>query len=237
MEIILKLSNQSSPPLINKENTVYVIVLMAAVHAIRELPNTFEDLAFNIIKIIPSGYKQVDIVADTYKVNIVADTYKVNIVADTYKVNIVADTYKVNSIKSSERSKPGLSEKILITSSKSKIPREFSKFLDNNENKKRMIEVLFGTIECNRVKMLNLLKTNKIIMSMENNCRLLTLAAAVSVHSLETNQEEADTKVYLLTYKILKETNNDYVVIRSHSGDTDILVLGVSLFPEGERIF
>ena len=27
------------------------------------------------------------------------------------------------------------------------------------------------------------------------------------------------------------------MVIRSHSGDTDILVLGVSLFPEGERIF
>ena len=207
MEIILKLSNQSSPPLINKENTVYVIDLMAAVHTIRELSNTFEDLAFNIIKIIPSGYKQ---------------------------VYIVADTYKVNSIKSSERSKRGLSEKILITSSKSKIPREFSKLLNNNANKKRMIEVLFGTIECNRVKMLNLLKINKIIMSMEDNCRLLTLADAVSVHSLETNQEDADTKVFLHTYKILKETNNDYVVIRSHSGDTDILVLGVSLFPEGE---
>ena len=73
-----------------------------------------------------------------------------------------------------------------------------------------MIEELFGTIEGNRVKMLNLLKTNKIIMSMEDNCRLLT--AAESVHSLETNQEEDDTKVFLHTYKILKETNNDYVV-------------------------
>ena len=83
-----------------------------------------------------------------------------------------------------------------------------------------MIEVLFGTIECNRVKMLNLLKTNKIIMSMEDNCSLLTLAAAVSVHSLETNQDEADTKVFLHTYEILKETNNGYVVIRSHSEDT-----------------
>ena len=60
---------------------------MAAVHTIRELPNIFEDLAFNIIKIIPSGYEQVD---------------------------IVADTCKVNSVKSSERSKRGLPEKILI---------------------------------------------------------------------------------------------------------------------------
>ena len=52
-----------------------------------------------------------------------------------------------------------------------------------------------------------------------------------------SDQEEADTKVFLHTYKILKETNNDYVVIRSHSWDRDILVLGVSLLPEGGRIF
>ena len=141
-------------------------------HTIRELPNAFEYLAFNIIKIIPSGYKQVD---------------------------IVAETYEVNSTKSSERSKRGLSEKILITSTKSKIPREFSTFLTNNESKKSMIEVLFGTIECNCVKMLNLLKTNKIIMSMEDNYRLLTLKAAESFHSLETNKEEADTKVNIHT--------------------------------------
>ena len=92
-----------------------------------------------------------------------------------------------------------------------------------------MNEVLFGTIKCNLIKMLNSLKTNWIIMSMENSCRLLTLAAAESVHALETNQEEADTKVFLHTYKILKETNSDYVVIRSHSWDTDILVLSVCL--------
>ena len=84
-------------------------------------------------------------------------------------MDVVADSYWPNSIKASERTKRGLSEKILIKSSKTKIPREFSKFLSSSENKKRMIELLFDVFEKNCVKMLNLIKSNKLVISMEDS--------------------------------------------------------------------
>ena len=140
-------------------------------------------------------------------------------------MDIVADSYWPNSIKTSERTKRGLSEKILIKSSKTKIPREFSKFLSSSENKKRMIELLFDVFEKNCVKMLNLIKSNKLVISMEDSCRSLTLSAAEDVQCLTSNQEEADTKIFLHCAQILKENDTDIVVIRSPSGDTDILVL------------
>ena len=41
--------------------------------------------------------------------------------------------------------------------------------------------------------------------------------------TLSNNQEEADTKVTLHAYSILKNINPEkYVIIRSHSGDIDI---------------
>ena len=73
---------------------------------------------------LPSGYKQVD---------------------------IVADTYQDISIKSTERSKRGNSRKIIIRSEKSKIPRDFNAFLKNGENKGRMIELIIEVILQNRV--------------------------------------------------------------------------------------
>ena len=143
LKILLQTRNETEQPEIVKEDTVYIVDLMAVVRTIREVPNTFEELAFNIVKSFPSGYKRID---------------------------IVADIYLENSIKTSERGKRGESEKILIKSSKSKIPPEFSKFPSNGENKSRMIELLFGVIENNRVKMLNVLRTNKIVISTEGSC-------------------------------------------------------------------
>ena len=47
----------------------------------------------------------------------------------------------------SERQTRGLSSKIHIKSSKSKVPRNFVNFLSNGENKERMVEIIFSTLQ------------------------------------------------------------------------------------------
>ena len=57
-------------------------------------------------------------------------------------------------------------------------------------------------------------------------------------HQLTSNQEEADTKVILHCRDALNTDPGSAVILRSHSGDTDITVLSVSLLYEyKERVF
>ena len=70
---------------------------------------------------------------------------------------------------------------------------------------------------------------------MEDSGHSLTLSVAEDVQCLTSNQEEADTKIFLHCAHILKENDTDIVVIRSPSGDTDILVLATALLATGER--
>ena len=94
-------------PLPSKNNAVFIIDIIAQIHTITEVPVTFENLIWRVLKSIPTDYEQ---------------------------VHIVADYYKENSIKKSERDKRGSSPKVLIKSVKSKVPREFQ-FLLNGDNK------------------------------------------------------------------------------------------------------
>ena len=59
------------------------------------------------------------------------------------RIDIVADTYRDESIKDPERSKRGCSEEIIVRSEKAKIPQNFTKFLQNGENKTRLIELIY----------------------------------------------------------------------------------------------
>ena len=57
------------------------------------------------------------------------------------------------------------------------------------------------------------------------------------IDDLKSNQEEADTKVILHCLDALKEPETT-VVLRSHSGDTDIMVLPVALIrSDCERLY
>ena len=52
----------------DKENaSAYLIDLVALIRARNTTPPTFEEVAIHIIDTIPSGYKRVDIIADTYR--------------------------------------------------------------------------------------------------------------------------------------------------------------------------
>ena len=62
------------------------------------------------------------------------------------QLDIVTDSYQSNFIKMPERQTRGLSSKIHIKSSKSRVPGNFAKFLLNGENKERMVEIIFSTL-------------------------------------------------------------------------------------------
>jgi len=178
---------------------------MALVQTIQQIPDTFEDLAFRIVKAIPASYKGVD---------------------------IVSDSYHKNSIKSGEREKRGSSEKVIVKSSQSKVQREFGKFFSNNENKQNMIEILFEVIVEKRSKMLNLLRTSTLVLSGDEVCKIITVAGVENFTELISTQEEADTKIILHSHQALVNCKNNHVLLRSPTADTVILVLAIALLHE-----
>ena len=45
----------------------YIIDMIAAIRCIATVPETYEDLAWSLIKMVPKNYPRVDIVADIYR--------------------------------------------------------------------------------------------------------------------------------------------------------------------------
>ena len=119
----------------------------------------------------------------------------------------------------------------------SKLPPDFSRLLRNGENKTRLIELIVEYVDKNKAKVFNILRCNKIVISMESKTIIITHQLTSEDVSLNSNQEEADTKVILHSYIILNESLNSTVTLRSPSGDTDILLLAVVLLRQfKERI-
>ena len=138
-KVLSRLTDETTP-IFEKGNTAVIVDFMGLVRTITHVPDTFEDLAMKIISFLPIGFKRID---------------------------LVADSYRQNSIKDAERANRGQSSRIILKSALSKIPREFSKFLSNGENKPRMIELIFETLQRKKAAVLNTLRTTKIILSRE----------------------------------------------------------------------
>ena len=179
--LILSTSNDQNHEA-EKESTAYVVDLMALVRLMKEIPETFEELALKILSFIPKGFLRVD---------------------------IVADCYFENSIKGAERKKRGSSSNIIIKSSKSKVPREFTKFLSCGANKTRMIQLFFEIWTERKLYCLNLLRAPQMILSREEQCISLTLGDSWDYPNLLSNHEEADTKVIAHTSQALQVRKED----------------------------
>ena len=63
------------------------------------------------------------------------------------QLDIVADSCQPNLIRMSEQQARGLSSKTHIKLSKSRVLRNFAKFLSNGENKERIVEIIFSTLQ------------------------------------------------------------------------------------------
>ena len=88
-----------------------------------------------------------------------------------------------------------------------------------------LILTIFEVYKDNRAKTLNLLKTNELILSGDEQCFKITLSGAYAMDELSSNQEEADTKITLHAYSILKNINPEkHVIFRSHSRDIDNII-------------
>ena len=165
-----------------------------------QIPDTYKELTWKFLKLLPQGYERID---------------------------IVADTFREVSLKSAERSQRGKASKVIIRSAKSNIPRNFSDFLKNGENKKRLIILMRDRIIENKVKAL--VNCGELYFSTDNDCRRITRSLSVREESLvSSNQEEADTKLVLHSLHVPNESPRKKVIVRSPSGDADVLVILLS---------
>ena len=114
MEVILSYCNGSIDPKevgtrVPKDSvSAYLVDLMALIRTVPGLCDTYQELTFKLIDILPVWYKRID---------------------------IVASTYREGSLKDPERAKRGIANKLIVQSSSSKIPRNFSEFLKNGGNR------------------------------------------------------------------------------------------------------
>ena len=98
--------------------SAFIVDLMPCIRQLTEIPSTYEELTWKILRSLPVGYSRVD---------------------------IVADTYCKSSIKTVEREARGVSSEIHIKTPKSIIPKDFNVVLNNGNNKRKInskIEVL-----------------------------------------------------------------------------------------------
>ena len=152
-------------------------------------------------------------------------------------VDLVADTYREISIKNGEHQKRGTSAHLMIPFTQSKLPREFKNSLKNGENKTRLIELIFQIISQESSPALQMLKCSKIYCSKESHTVAIDSNGVRDIDDLKSNQEEAGTKVILYCLDALKEPDAT-VVLHSHSGDTNIMVLIVALIrSDCERLY
>ena len=88
--------------------------------AVKNVPKTFEDLAIKSINDTPHRHNV---------------------------VYFVCGTYFEKPIKAAERNNNrGTSDRLVVRSSKMRIPSDFQKFLNNNNNKERLFEIIEKTL-------------------------------------------------------------------------------------------
>ena len=161
------LNNTNGP---NKVHCVYIMDMIAQLRTcFTNLPSTYEELIIRFLQPIRQGYRQ---------------------------VHIIADTYRDGSIKSGEREKRGSAAKVIIASVKSKLPRDMKQFMLNYENKTQFIQLIFTFVKINQYLVLqDILQTDCVVLSGGNDCCLVQLGNVGESYHLTSNQEEADTKV------------------------------------------
>ena len=147
-------------------------------------------------------------------------------------IDIVADTYREQLLKNRERLKRGTSSRVMVQSALSKMPRNFKDFLKNGENKSRLIQLIQDVLIENKEEILEMLKCQEIMFSMDKVCKRITRTSVSLVEALYSNQEEADTKLFLHAKHVPDSDDRKLVLVRSPSGDVDMQVLYISTFLE-----
>ena len=143
------------------------------------------------------------------------------------RVDLVADSYREISWKNSTRAARGEGSFTILKSVKAKI-QDTNAFLHEHENKSQLIKLFFNWLINNKRKTLNSLRTTSLYLSTEGYCQRLSISDLSSINDLMSTQEEADFRLVVLAKHAID--SNSPVIIRSHSGDTDIFIMALTLF-------
>ena len=163
--------------------------------AVKNVPKTFEDLAIKLINDVPQRYNV---------------------------VYFVCGTYFEKSIKAAERNNRGSSDRLVVHSSKMRITSDFQKFLNNNNNKDRLFEIIEETL----LSYNNTSIGRKMYFTRGSTFKLLSRGYGDVAFAV--NHEETDTKlICLVKYAVKHEENSEDAtfIIGSTSGNIDIPVI------------
>ena len=146
------------------------------------------------------------------------------ILRDCGRVALVADSYKANTTRAARREESFT----ILESVKVKI-QDANVFLHENENKSQLIKLFLNWLIDNRRKTLNTLRTTSLYLSTEGYClKRLSISDVRSIDSLVPIHEKADFR--LMVHAKYAIDSNSPVIIRSHSGDTDIFIMTLTSF-------
>ena len=79
------------------------------------------------------------------------------------------------------------------------------------------------------------MQTSVIYFSKEGSCVRVNAWLVTPVDELSSNQEEADTKVILHSGHAISTTEGS-IILRSSSGDIDIMIIAISLIDTSKRV-
>lgn len=187
-------------------NNTLILDGMAILQQIQNIPNTFGELAIDVIK---------------YIVNL-SINYKCK------NVHFVTDNYPSISIKNSERERrsDGNGAVINIRSPCQKLPKQFKKFLTNGQNKEALIHFIY---EQWPVLDATLLKGQTVFISHGHMCHVIQpeneSLAVKEVPELISDHEEADTRMFLHAYYASEHS----AAILIKSSDTDVFVMALAM--------
>ena len=147
-------------------------------------------------------------------------------------IYLVCDAYKDGSIKAGERRAKGTGKKYILKSSDMKVPSDFCSFLKNGDNKTMMLNLIEqAIIEESKER----LERTVIFFSNKHHCRRISISSTDIIPQFASDHEEADTKL-IARVKNVNLPSDHCVLVRSPSGDIDILVLFLLHFVDGLRV-
>ena len=141
--------------------------------------------------------------------------------ARSQRIDVVFDVYRDDSIKNAERENRGCSTGLQFRNiAPGHQIQQWRKFLTHSTNKANLIRFLVA--EWKTTKLREKLKDIQLYVASEENCLLITKDKWEEVACLQSNQEEADTRIILHSAHAAEEGYKAVVVV---ADDTDVLVL------------
>jgi len=131
------------------------------------------------------------------------------------------DVYAPSSVKATERQLPGAGDKFIGSGGEMKRPKDWKVFLSNDDNKAQLLKVLLDT--WSSAQTAPILCGREVVLVYEGCAYMLRSTgetmSCVEIESLQSNQEETDTRVVLYC---MYAQNKGYAIARVKTPDTDI---------------